>query len=213
MDSLADSLQNRPGLTKVLSFFSRLIPASFFAVVCVSFWIDYQQTGKLTSLVWIASEGLVVVLFIIRRPSDKVSAKPLDWLVAVGGTLIFLMARPADQAVVPQAIALSLQMAGLAMQVAGKVALGRSFGAVAANRGVVTAGPYRLVRHPIYLGYLLTHAGFLLANVSLRNSLVYAVGYTFQIARILAEERLLTKDAAYCEYCGRVRRRLIPGVF
>ena len=56
----------------------------------------------------------------------------------------------------------------------GKLALGRSFGIVAANRGVVSSGPYRLVRHPIYLGYLVTHAGFLLSNMSARNVLVYA---------------------------------------
>ena len=213
MHPLADSLAERPRLTHLLSFLSRLIPASFFAVVCVSFWMDYRLTGRLTSLAWIASEGLVVVLYIIRRRSDQVSTNPLDWLVAVGGSLIFLMARPADYALVPQAVALALQMTGLGVQVAGKAVLGRSFGAVAANRGVVTGGPYRLVRHPIYLGYLLTHVGFFLADVSLRNILVYSVGYCFQIARIVAEERMLRRDASYSRYCELVHYRLIPGVF
>ena len=72
-------------------------------------------------------------------------------------------------------------MVGLAVQVAGKAVLGRSFGAVAANRGVVTAGPYRWVRHPIYLGYLISHAGFILTNFSVRNTLIYAAGYVLQI--------------------------------
>jgi protein-S-isoprenylcysteine O-methyltransferase Ste14 len=38
-----------------------------------------------------------------------------------------------------------------------------------ANRGVVSSGLYRLVRHPIYMGYLITHAGFLLANPTVWN--------------------------------------------
>jgi protein-S-isoprenylcysteine O-methyltransferase Ste14 len=98
-------------------------------------------------------------------------------------------------------------------QLYGKVALGRSFGIVAANRGVVVGGPYRLVRHPIYLGYLVTHAGFLLSNWSLRNLAVYAAAYIFQVARIFAEERILLVDGRYREYFQSVRYRLIPGLF
>ena len=45
---------------------------------------------------------------------------------------------------------------GLAVVIVGKMTLGRSFGVVPANRGVVVGGPYRLVRHPIYTGYLIT---------------------------------------------------------
>ena len=43
--------------------------------------------------------------------------------------------------------------------IAGKITLGRSFGIVPANRGVVTAGR-TLVRHPIYTGYLVSHLAF-----------------------------------------------------
>ena len=46
----------------------------------------------------------------------------------------------------------------------GKITLGRSFGVVPANRGVVVGGPYNFVRHPIYTGYLITHVAFLVAN-------------------------------------------------
>ena len=69
------------------------------------------------------------------------------------------------------------------------------------------------VRHPIYLGYLVTHVGFLLANWSSRNIAIYIVEYFFQVARILSEERLLKEDDGYRVYFERVRYRLIPGVF
>ena len=52
---------------------------------------------------------------------------------------------------------------GLYVQISAKVILGRSFGLIAANRGIKVAGPYRIVRHPIYAGYTIIHVGFLLA--------------------------------------------------
>jgi protein-S-isoprenylcysteine O-methyltransferase Ste14 len=91
-----------------------------------------------------------------------------------------------------------------------KAYLGRSFGIVAAHRGVVFAGPYRIVRHPIYLGYFVTHVGFLLANWSSRNVAIYIVVYFSQVARILSEEQILREDESCRAYCQRVRYRVIP---
>ena len=45
------------------------------------------------------------------------------------------------------------------MVVVGKISLGRSFGLIPANRGIVSTGLYRLARDSIYLGYLITHVG------------------------------------------------------
>jgi protein-S-isoprenylcysteine O-methyltransferase Ste14 len=87
------------------------------------------------------------------------------------------------------------------------------FGIVAAHRGVVSAGPYRIVRHPIHLGYFVTLVGFLLANWSSRNVAIYIVAYFFQVARVLLEERLLKGDESYSACCERVRYRLIPFIF
>jgi protein-S-isoprenylcysteine O-methyltransferase Ste14 len=91
--------------------------------------------------------------------------------------------------------------------------LGRSFGLLPANRGLILRGPYRLVRHPMYFGYLLVHVGFLLLNPSLWNLMVYVAAYACQVPRLLVEERLLARDKSYAEYQQQVRYRLIPGVF
>jgi protein-S-isoprenylcysteine O-methyltransferase Ste14 len=93
------------------------------------------------------------------------------------------------------------------------VALGRSFGLVPANRGVVAAGPYRLVRHPIYLGYLVTHLAFVVANPLWWNVWMLGVADTALVVRLLYEERTLARDARYVNYRERVRWRLVPGVF
>jgi protein-S-isoprenylcysteine O-methyltransferase Ste14 len=101
---------------------------------------------------------------------------------------------------------------GLSIVIAGKVALGRSFGIVPANRGIVAHGPYALVRHPIYTGYLLTHVGFVLAHPQFANLALVVVSDTALIIRAVYEERALCNDQRYREYSASVRWRLVPGL-
>jgi protein-S-isoprenylcysteine O-methyltransferase Ste14 len=204
---------NEPFSRRIPSILARAVPASYFSIACIAFWNSFVRTGKWTSLFWMVSEGIVVILLVFRRPSANISRKPWDWLAGIAGSLLVLLVRPDGRAVAPDAAGFALQLAGTVFQLYGKLALGRSFGIVAANRGIVLSGPYRLVRHPIYLGYLVTHAGFLISNVSVRNVLVYVAAYFFQIARIYAEERILSEDGGYRDYLLRVRYRLIPGIF
>jgi protein-S-isoprenylcysteine O-methyltransferase Ste14 len=90
-----------------------------------------------------------------------------------------------------------LMVVGLCLNTAAKLTLRRSFGVVAANRGVKVSGPYRLIRHPMYAGYALTQIGFLLSGPTLWNFTIYALAFSIQIARIRAEERILNNDPAY----------------
>ena len=114
---------------------------------------------------------------------------------------------------VPEAVTAIASVAGLSLVVVGKLALGRSFGIAPANRGVVIRGPYLLVRHPIYAGYLLTHAAFLVAHPTPWNLAVLLVADTALVVRALIEERMLGTDVKYQSYCRRVGWHLVPGVF
>jgi protein-S-isoprenylcysteine O-methyltransferase Ste14 len=91
--------------------------------------------------------------------------------------------------------------------------LGRSFGLVAADRGVTTRGPYRIIRHPLYASYMVTQLGYLLQSASIWNGAVLAFTWTCQVSRALSEERLLATVPAYGRYRERVRWRLIFGVW
>ena len=212
MSALGAGLRDLVG-NRWVSILSRVVPASYFTLACFAFWKSFLETGKWTSLFWMFSEGAVVVLFVFRRPSSNISQSPWDWFAGLSGSFLVLLVRPGGQAVAPDSVGFALQLCGTAFEMYGKAVLGRSFGIVAANRGVVREGPYRIVRHPIYLGYLVTHVGFLLSNGSAWNLAVYAAVYFFQIARIRAEERILASDGSYREYLQRVRYRLIPGVY
>ncbi len=159
------------------------------------------------------SEALVVLFILFRRYSETVTTRPQDWIAALMGTMLPLLVRPGGVALVPPDLAAALMFAGLGLAIWAKLALRRSFGLAAANRGVVQAGPYRFVRHPMYAGYVLVHLGFLLLNPLALNAVLYAATLGCQIWRILAEERVLAGDPQYAALMRQARFRLIPWVF
>jgi protein-S-isoprenylcysteine O-methyltransferase Ste14 len=165
-------------------------------------------------LLLLGSEGLVVLFILLRRRTEAISRRTSDWLVGFAGTLLPLLAIPGSgDAIVPRALCGLLMAGGFCLHLSAKLTLRRSFGVVAANRGVKAGGPYRLVRHPMYAGYALTHVGFLLSGPTGWNLAIYGLTLALAVTRILAEERLLRRDPAYCALAAKVRYRLVPLLF
>ena len=102
---------------------------------------------------------------------------------------------------------------GLYIHVVAKLGLLRSFGLVAADRGIKATGIYRIVRHPMYLGYFIVHLGYLLTSPSWWNLAIYAATWSLLVARIFAEEKLLLQNIEYQQYSKHVRYRLVPLLF
>ena len=106
-----------------------------------------------------------------------------------------------------------VQMIGLVICIASFVALGRSFGFAAADRGLKQGGPYAIVRHPIYAAYFFLQIGYLLQSLSWRNAMIVTFICSCNVGRAVVEERLLSSSSRYNEYRTRVRWRLVPGVW
>lgn len=164
--------------------------------------------------VWavLIADATILAFLLVRRPTEGISLHLSDWLVAVVGTSASLLIRPVAPPIDAN-IGLLVMLLGTGIAVAAKLILRRSFGLVAANRGVKVGGLYGFVRHPMYFGYMISHIGTLLILPSLWNLGVYAVSWTALALRIAAEERLLRQDPDYEAYCRRVRYRLIPGLY
>lgn len=185
-----------------------------FALLCVNLLQDFLQTRRITGLLLLASEALVVILTIFRRRAHIVDRSPEAVVTVVLSVVGPPLLRTAPTgAWLPDALTAFISSVALGLVVLGKLTIGRSFGIAPANRGIVTAGPYLFVRHPIYTGYLVSHVAFMAAHPTLRNIGIVLVSDTALIVRALIEERVLATDEGYREYCGRVRWHLVPGVF
>lgn len=185
---------------------------AFFAYVAIKHWLT--DPTRITLLLMVVAQCLTVGLSLIVRVPARRDWNPVAIICSLGGSYYFLAIQFAPGVrVVPEAIGAGLQIAGLAWQIFAKVSLRYSFGILPANRGIVSSGAYRFVRHPIYLGYFVADIGFLLANFGLQNVLVYAGQFVLQAIRIAREEKLLSDDPEYRTYRSKVRFRVLPGIF
>ncbi|UVK46251.1 isoprenylcysteine carboxylmethyltransferase family protein [Mesorhizobium sp. AR07] len=151
-------------------------------------------------------------LLLSRRPQVR-DWNPLTVIVSVIASFgVGFIALEPGVAIIPIYVAAPLQALALGFVIWGKISLGRSFAILPGNRGVMTGGAYRLVRHPIYAGYLIGHVLFLLSAFSFYNLAVYAVITFFQVHRILREEALLAATPEYRDYMQRVHYRLFYGI-
>jgi protein-S-isoprenylcysteine O-methyltransferase Ste14 len=198
-------------MLKMFDFAERIL----VVLICIPFFIAFARVLPThpSYIVIAISELLAVALVLIRKPG-AMTITPYAFAIAIFGTTAPLLIRPTGGiALAPEAVSTTITIAGLALSIAAKLFLNRSFGIVAANRGVKKGGPYALVRHPMYLGYIVSQVGFLLAVFSALNLAAYLVAWTFQILRIREEEKLLIGDDEYVDFTSTTRWRLVPGLF
>ncbi len=165
------------------------------------------------NLLVVATDAVTVWYVLTRRPATSVSPAPMDWIMALGGTLVAMLARPGGHPIIPPTAAFTLVALGTMISLAAKFSLNRSFGLAPANRGVRMRGAYVFIRHPMYLGYALIHIAYLLSNPTRINAVLFGTTFACQAWRILREERWLMQDRAYRRYARIVRFRMIPGLF
>jgi protein-S-isoprenylcysteine O-methyltransferase Ste14 len=193
------------------------------AIGAVAAWSDAFADSALRSFAEAGYASLrtaIVLAFSLfvftRGPSRRPSREPIAFVAcaaAVGG--IVLLEAP------PESAATSLVLAGDLVAFAAciwllvsVVSLGRCFGVLPEARGLVTRGPYSVVRHPVYLGELAACAGLVLAAPTPRNFLVGIVFFVAQAVRMRLEERELAEQfpdyRAYAAVTPRLVPRLVP---
>ncbi|HEY8978731.1 MAG TPA: isoprenylcysteine carboxylmethyltransferase family protein [Streptomyces sp.] len=83
---------------------------------------------------------------------------------------------------------------------------------VLGDHQIVSGGPYRVVRHPAYLGMALAHVVFVLFFLNTYSAAALLVLLAMLVVRILVEERTLLTLPGYSDYAA-THRRVIPWVW
>jgi protein-S-isoprenylcysteine O-methyltransferase Ste14 len=160
---------------------------------------------------WMFVALLAALPLFRHRPIAK-SSQPLPRLVALATVCIPPLCLMLDRAPPNLACDLIAAVAGLSASVLAVMTLsflGRSFSVMPEARCLVTTGPYRIVRHPLYLFELLGVTGILLQVRSLPAVGLFALIAALQVARAHWEEAVL--DRAIPEFAAY--RRQVPFLF
>jgi protein-S-isoprenylcysteine O-methyltransferase Ste14 len=115
-----------------------------------------------------------------------------------------------------QPISVALQLTAIAVMIWARVTFGRRSFHAAANPtagGLVTTGPYRLIRHPIYTAACLFGWGPIVVHWSLQSVGLGVLLLLGALLRMLCEEHLIKQQyPEYVEY-ARVTKRMVPYLF
>lgn len=148
---------------------------------------------------------------IVRGPSRRPSREPVAFVACAAAMIaVVVVGAPAAGSTASLLAGEIVAVAGCAWMVASVLVLGRCFGVLPEARGLVVRGPYRLVRHPVYLGEIGAAAGLVAGAPAARNLVALAVLVAAQLVRMRLEERALAQ--AFPEYAAYAARtpRLLP---
>lgn len=160
--------------------------------------------------------GLVIVFLVIRRPPVLKAKGLAPKLAAVVGCLLpFLVLALPRTSLTPlmTAVSSAIVFLGTSASIFVVFWLGRSFSILPQARGLMTEGPYRVVRHPLYLAELGIVFGRIWELDQPWPLIVMIVAVGAQIPRMHFEEKVLSEAfPTYREYASRTAR-LIPGLY
>jgi protein-S-isoprenylcysteine O-methyltransferase Ste14 len=184
---------------------------AFFLHANVKFFL---QTGSSVGAGLVIFNAIAMICFLVRGRASFVTQSIPNRVVACMTFLLPYGMRPVASTAWILAVPSMLgQLVGLGLMIASLIALNRSIGIVAANRGVKTRGPYAWVRHPMYACEILFLGSFLLGNWMFLNAVVACAIVVGQLVRLYHEEAVLRCDRSYVFYQTAVPYRLIPGIF
>jgi protein-S-isoprenylcysteine O-methyltransferase Ste14 len=190
-----------------------------FVVTLAELVLLFLLTPTFTIADWIyVSQHLLVLGIALTRTQPEVQDRSLFSSISVVVAYAYPYAQVAYLRWVPGSPAwpeggLVLVVLAAFLSFTSLFSLGRLFGVWPALRGLAMRGPYRLVRHPMYLAYVIADIGYNLQEWNLGTALLVMAGWASLFYRIHAEERILCQDPGWSTYVALVRHRLLPGLW
>ena len=176
------------------------------------------QTGlsAASQIVTVLFLGLQIALFLIRRvPVGRAEGWWPRAAALVGSNLLLALLAIPRVALSPAMTIFSslFVLAGTAGAIWSAMWLGRSFAIFPQARALVTGGPYRFVRHPIYLAEQIAAFGILWQYQQPWALLIVLANFAAQFPRMHFEEQVLAKNFPGYRAYAACTSRLVPGVY
>jgi len=175
--------------------------------------LDHQIlkiTARITNALFLA---LVAATTVTRLRPIRKAAGLQPRLSALLGTFLAMTLAALPPAQLPSfwlAVSSGLVIVGTSLAFAVLRWLGKSFSIMAEARGLITSGPYALVRHPLYICEEIALVGVLIQVISPMAILIAVIHGAFQFRRILNEEKVLRATFPQYQAYAAHTPRLIP---
>ena len=199
---------------------ARILPAALFGTVAAATLHNATSahgTAAVVHQLLSASLWIMFAVLVMIRPTPiRRGRNPVGIIAALSAQIAFIVLGAlagASATGTPVIAGNALLVVGLLFSIVSVAFLGRCFGVLPDVRGLVTRGPYRFVRHPLYLGELASVLGIAIGSTNWKPAVVvWAVCVGLQVVRTRYEEDGLRAEfPEYGPYAERTKR-LIPGV-
>ena len=174
-------------------------------------------TLELPDWIYVLQHAMVLVIALTRR-----SPAITDHSLHVSAAVAVSYGYPYAQVIYLQRVpgwslwpdgGMVLITAGALLSIVSLGTLGRRFGIRPALRGLTVDGPYRVVRHPMYLSYVLGDVGYNLQECNIGTAALVIAGWIAMLVRIDSEERVMAHHPSWAAYTDAVGYRLLPGIW
>ncbi len=175
-----------------------------------------KAAGLIHHLLMVCFYSLIVFLYFLRSRAKSTSRSSVTNFIAIVATFIPFtlpfLSGPALNSLEILHVANVIIIIGIVLSIYALGSLGKSFSIIPQARRLIKTGPYRVVRHPLYVGELIGVFGLALEGLTTLKIAIFLLLVVLQVYRALQEEKLLADVfPEYKEYSSKTAR-FIPGI-
>ncbi len=175
-----------------------------------------KAAGLIHHVLMVCFYFLIIVLYFLRTPAKSTTRSHVTNLIAIVATFIPFtlpfLSKPELNKTETLLIANVIIITGIVLSIFALGSLGKSFSIIPQARKLIETGPYRIVRHPLYVSELIGVFGLVLAGLTIPKIVIFLLLVALQVYRAFQEEKLLANVFPEYKAYSSKTSRFIPGI-